>query len=79
MRIFLGQTECMRTEKVEKGYYCSWQIHCHRVFPVKYPKALFNEEVTKIVDLLTLCAIMTKAVDQAYHFLGSKWFLGIAV
>jgi putative transposase len=34
---------------VRKGYHCAWQIHYHIVFPVKYRKALLDEEVTKII------------------------------
>ena len=34
---------------VRKGYHCAWQIHYHIVFPVKYRKALLDEEVTEII------------------------------
>jgi len=36
-------------DKVQKSSHCAWQIHYHLVFPVKYRKALFAEEVTKII------------------------------
>jgi putative transposase len=35
--------------KVRKGYHCAWQIHYHIVFPVKYRKALLDEEVIRII------------------------------
>jgi putative transposase len=35
--------------KVRKGYHCAWQIHYHIVFPVKYRKALLDEEVVQII------------------------------
>ena len=35
--------------KVHKGYHCAWQIHYHIVFPVKYRKALLDEEVACII------------------------------
>ncbi len=54
-------------------------IRYHSVFPVKYSKALFNAEMMRIVDLLTLTAILIKAVDQAYHFLRGKWFGSTAI
>jgi len=39
----------MSDETVRKGYHCVWQIHYHIVFPVKYRKALLDNEVTKII------------------------------
>ena len=39
----------MIKEKVKKGYHCAWQIHYHIVFPVKYRKALLDEEVKEII------------------------------
>lgn len=36
-------------DEVGKGYHCAWQIHHHVVFPVKYPKALLDEEVVGII------------------------------
>ena len=39
----------MSDETVKKGYHCAWQIHYHIVFPVKYRKALLDNEVTKII------------------------------
>ena len=34
---------------VKKGSHCAWQIHYHIVFPVKYRKALLDEEVVQII------------------------------
>ncbi|NTU46987.1 IS200/IS605 family transposase [Candidatus Roizmanbacteria bacterium] len=34
---------------VSKAYHCAYTIHYHIVFPVKYHKALLNEEVTKYI------------------------------
>lgn len=34
---------------VRKGYHCAWQIHYHIVFPVKYRKALLDNEVIEII------------------------------
>ena len=39
----------MTSNNVHKGYHCAWQIHYHIVFPVKYRKALIDEEVTDII------------------------------
>ena len=39
----------MIKEKVKKGYHCAWQTHYHIVFPVKYRKALLDEEVKEII------------------------------
>ena len=39
----------METRKLNKGYHCAWQIHYHIVFPVKYRKALLDDEVVKII------------------------------
>lgn len=36
-------------DKVRKGSHCAWQIHYHIVFPVKYRKALLDEEATRII------------------------------
>lgn len=36
-------------EEVTKGYHCACQIHYHIVFPVKYRKALLDEEVVVII------------------------------
>ena len=36
-------------DEVRKGYHCAWQIHYHVVFPVKYRKALLDEEVVGII------------------------------
>ena len=40
----------MVSDNVRKGYHCAWQIHYHMVFPVKYRKALIDEDVTTIVE-----------------------------
>ena len=34
---------------VQKGHHCAWQIHYHVVFPVKYRRALLDEEVVAII------------------------------
>jgi len=41
-----------RDEGVRKGAHCAWQIHYHIVFPVKYRKALLDEDevVTTIIQ-----------------------------
>jgi len=39
-----------REHEVRKGAHCAWQIHYHIVFPVKYRKALLDEEVTAIIQ-----------------------------
>ena len=39
----------MEEGQVKKGYHCAWQIHYHIVFPVKYRKALLDEEVVEII------------------------------
>jgi len=38
-----------RDEEVRKGAHCAWQIHYHSVFPVKYRKALLDDEVTAMI------------------------------
>ena len=38
-----------KEKDVRKGYHCVWQIHYHIVFPVKYRKALLDEEVVGII------------------------------
>ena len=40
----------MTNDTVRKAYHCVWQIHYHIVFPVKYRKALLDEEVTEIIQ-----------------------------
>lgn len=35
--------------EVKKGCHCAWQIQYHIVFPVKYRKALLDEDVVKII------------------------------
>ena len=39
----------MDDDDVQKGYHCAWQIHYHIVFPVKYRKALIDDEVRAII------------------------------
>ena len=39
----------MNDEAVKNGYHCAWQIHYRLIFPVKYRKALPENEVTKII------------------------------
>jgi putative transposase len=38
-----------KESEVKKGYQCAWQIHYLIVFPVKYRKALLEEEVVEII------------------------------
>jgi putative transposase len=38
-----------REAEVRKGAHCAWRIHYHIVFPVKYRKALLDDEVTAIL------------------------------
>ena len=40
----------MSNNIVKRGYHCAWQIHYHIVFPVKYRKALLDDEVTQIIE-----------------------------
>ena len=40
----------MASNNVRKGYHCAWQIHYHLVFPVKYRKALIDDQVTEIIQ-----------------------------
>jgi putative transposase len=40
----------MAPNEVRKGYHCAWQIHYHIVFPVKYRKALIDEQVNQIIQ-----------------------------
>jgi putative transposase len=39
----------MANEVVHKASHCAWQIHYHIVFPVKYRRALLDEDVVKII------------------------------
>jgi putative transposase len=43
-----------KNRAVKKGYHCVWQIHYHIVFPVKYRKALLDEEVVEIIKDIAL-------------------------
>ena len=40
----------MPNETLQKGYHCVWQIHYHIVFPVKYRKALLDQEIVTIIQ-----------------------------
>ena len=40
----------MANDTVKRGHHCAWQIHYHIVFPVKYRKALLDEEVAQIIE-----------------------------
>jgi putative transposase len=40
----------MTNDTIRKGYHCVWQIHYHIVFPLKYRRALLDEEVTEIIQ-----------------------------
>ena len=50
----------METKEVNKGYHCAWQIHYHIVFPVKYRKALLDDEVVEIIKRTEL------GIEQRY-------------
>ena len=50
----------MTNDTVRKAYHCVWQIHYHIVFPVKYRKALLDEEVTEIIQQTA------KAISERY-------------
>jgi len=39
----------IKKESEVKKDHCAWQIHYHIVFPVKYRKALLEEEVVEII------------------------------
>ena len=39
----------MEEGRVKKSSHCAWQIHYHIVFPVKYRKALLDEDVERII------------------------------
>ena len=39
----------MANEAVHKASHCAWQIHYHIVFPVKYRRALLDEDVVKVI------------------------------
>ena len=39
----------MADNNVQKGYHCAWQIHYHIVFPIKYRRAMLDEDVKKII------------------------------
>ena len=39
----------MDEDEVRKGHHCAWQIHYQVVFPVKYRRALLDEEVVRII------------------------------
>ena len=39
----------MGKEVIHKSSHCAWHIHYHIVFPVKYRRALLDEEGVKIV------------------------------
>ena len=39
----------MAKEIVHKASHCAWQIHYHIVFPVKYRRALLDENVVTVI------------------------------
>ena len=53
----------METTEVNKGYHCAWQIHYHIVFPVKYRKALLDDEVVKIIKQTAVGIEQRYAID----------------
>jgi len=44
----------MEEGRVKKSSHCAWQIHYHIVFPVKYRKALLDEDVESTLDLIAI-------------------------
>jgi len=53
----------VETGEVNKGYHCAWQIHYHIVFPVKYRKALLDDEVVKIIKQTAVGIAQRYAID----------------
>ena len=53
----------MSKETVNKGYHCVWQIHYHIVFPVKYRRALLDQEVAQIIKETTMGISERYAID----------------
>jgi len=49
--------------EVNKGYHCAWQIHYHIVFPVKYRKALLEDEVVGIIRQTAVGIEQRYAID----------------
>ena len=47
-------------DTVEKASHCAWQIHYHIVFPVKYRRDLLDEEVVRIIMLIS------KEIEERY-------------
>ncbi len=50
----------MKEMKVKKGYHCAWDTHYHMVCPVKYRKALLDQEVVDII------ITTTKGIQERY-------------
>ena len=44
----------MAEDIVHKGSQCAWQIHYHIVFPVKYRRALLDDEMVEIITQTAL-------------------------
>lgn len=53
---------------VKKGSHCAWQIHYHIVFPVKYRKALPDEEVIQII--IETAGEITERYDMEFEQIG---------
>lgn len=53
----------MEKSEVNKGYHCAWQIHYHIVFPVKYRKALLEDEVVGIIRQTAVGIEQRYAID----------------
>ena len=53
---------------VKKGSHCAWQIHYHIVFPVKYRKALPDEEVIQII--IETADEITERYDMEFEQIG---------
>ena len=50
----------MHDDSVQKSSHCAWQIHYHIVFPVKYRRAILDEEV------VTIIVETTRAIAERY-------------
>jgi putative transposase len=61
-----------REDEVRKKAHCAWQIHYHIVLPVKYRKALLDEEVTAMIqetaaEIAARCPIEMEAIGTDKH------------
>lgn len=54
--------------RVKKGSHCAWHIHYHIVYPVKYRKALLDEEVIQII--IEMAGEITQRYDMEFEQIG---------